>query len=194
MEIIWSNYIIFETWSNFKLLSRLSMSVVSTSDIFLDTDNLHWQILHADPVQSVQRVGWMFFICRTSIGYKIRFEHMYFNKFRIHLIKKAFPSFKSTSTLKVKASSIINVTKILNNELESTKIDSVRIWLAQHMWFNFSLFSNKSKCWRMCICIHNFGFQSALTSINMGILAWFLCCSHLYKWFEELQFKQCSQQ
>ena len=66
--------------------------VVNASDIFLDTDNLHWQILHADPVQSIPRVGWMFFICWTSIGYKIRFEHMYFNKFRIHLIRKHFKS------------------------------------------------------------------------------------------------------
>lgn len=43
---------------------------------------------------------------------------MSFNKFRIHLIRK-ISSLKSTSMLKVKASSIINVTKILNNELES---------------------------------------------------------------------------
>lgn len=30
---------------------------LSASDIFLDTDNFLWQILHADPVQCIERVG-----------------------------------------------------------------------------------------------------------------------------------------
>lgn len=63
MEIIWSNYIIFETWSNFQQLSKLNRRHTNVFDIFLDTDNSHWQILHSNLGQGTE--GWDdgFFIC-----------------------------------------------------------------------------------------------------------------------------------
>lgn len=92
MEIIWSNYIIFETWSNFQLLSRLSSRHGKCIWHILG----HRELPLADLTHKACAVYWKRwmngFICWIPIGYKIRLGHMYFNRFRIHLIRKHFKS------------------------------------------------------------------------------------------------------
>lgn len=94
--------------------------VVNASDIFLDTDNLPWQILRANPVQCIEGVGWMFFTCWTSIGYKIR-DTCILTSLE-YIWSQSISNLKSTSTFTVQASTILTVSEILNNKLESKSL------------------------------------------------------------------------